>query len=81
LIAQILTALLEFVSGDNRLTPGKLDECARKQYMRHKPSANPFGDGEEAKRFAEMDVFMKVCSAGVWLVVKDWGLMGEGWID
>jgi hypothetical protein len=42
-----------------------LDEFTRKQYLRRKPDANPFGDEEIPTSWVELDVFAKVCLSDV----------------
>lgn len=41
------------------------DDQARKQYAAKLPDHNPFGDGETTTKFADFDIFTKVC-----LIVK-----------
>lgn len=37
-----------------------LDEYTRRQYVAKAPKRNPFGEEEEARKFAEFDIFTKV---------------------
>jgi hypothetical protein len=37
-----------------------LDEFTRKQYIKRKPDANPFGDEENPTSWTELDVFAQV---------------------
>ena len=39
-----------------------LDEFTRKQYLKRKPNANPFGDEENPTAWDEFDVFARVTS-------------------
>lgn len=41
-------------------SPEIFDEYTRRQYLAKAPARNPFGDDEEAKKFAEFDVFTKL---------------------
>jgi hypothetical protein len=37
-----------------------LDEFTRKQYLKRKPEANPFGDEENPTSWTELDIFAQV---------------------
>jgi hypothetical protein len=37
-----------------------LDEFTRKQYLKRRPDANPFGDEENPTTWTELDVFAQV---------------------
>lgn len=39
------------------------DEYTKRQYLAKAPDKNPFGADEEPRRFADFDVFIKVCVA------------------
>ena len=71
LIPSIRLKLLQGLSGNRSITytstvfyPNSslenLDEFYRKQFMKRKPDANPFGDEETPTAWSELDVFAQV---------------------
>ncbi|KAI9799336.1 MAG: hypothetical protein M1825_004829 [Sarcosagium campestre] len=59
-LSHIGMVLLKFLSSHRGLTPELFDEYTRRQYQSKRPSANPFGDDEQPKRFDDFDVMAKI---------------------
>lgn len=59
MLTRILTFLILLVLISSR--PEIFDEYVRRQYVAKAPRRNPFGVEEEPAKFAEFDIFTKVC--------------------
>ncbi|EHK16366.1 uncharacterized protein TRIVIDRAFT_173895, partial [Trichoderma virens Gv29-8] len=59
ILNDVALALLKMVSSQRGLTHESFDDQARRQYILKSPDSNPFGDEDEPRSFADLDIFTK----------------------
>ncbi|UKZ52252.1 hypothetical protein TrVGV298_006027 [Trichoderma virens] len=60
ILNDVALALLKMVSSQRGLTHESFDDQARRQYILKSPDSNPFGDEDEPRSFADLDIFTKI---------------------
>ncbi|KAJ4860136.1 PHD-finger domain-containing protein [Trichoderma breve] len=60
ILNDVALALLKMVSSQRGLTHASFDDQARRQYILKSPDSNPFGNEDEPKGFADLDIFTKI---------------------
>ncbi|KAL7942283.1 hypothetical protein V8C42DRAFT_151804 [Trichoderma barbatum] len=60
ILNDVALALLKMVSSQRGLTHASFDDQARRQYILKSSETNPFGDEDDPKGFADLDIFTKI---------------------
>ncbi|KAL7930936.1 hypothetical protein V8C35DRAFT_283151 [Trichoderma chlorosporum] len=60
ILDDVALSLLKMASSQRGITHESFDNQARRQYILKSPDSNPFGDEDDPKSFADLDVFAKI---------------------
>jgi hypothetical protein len=59
-VQKLRMSLLNMVSSQRGLTLDQFEEYARRQYLKHKPEANPFGSDYACIQFKDLELVNRV---------------------